>query len=786
MKQQPEQGKDTLLSMTQPQSANGDEITNGNSSIIEFLNQEQKCLIPTENDLTSEVDVDSLFEEINRLSDESDERSVDEILREAELLLSKQQQIESDLNRSERDEDDRDEKDVDEARESNGLSESVISYNTWHFNEPLETISEKTTPRTTKSQSSDSRDEQTLQTIDDLESDGHRDQVRTSHRTKIATPTKNANQKRKSEPQQPIAALHAHIAVDESTTLELEIPDKKSPESTAIIVNELENNDRVNGNGVSRDNDLPKTCYKIEANEYEDENGAMSLPILSKPRSSRLSSVATLVSPTTPIISAISASSSFSWTRERALEQQIDSLQETLKDTEERLHSLRLQYDNVSHMHRSMRDRNHQMQEEMDRLKIDAQHLRDCANILRNELQAARKDRVDALEVQTMLQRELDTAREEKRRATEEVGSNERQILDLQRQCKEMERILARKNPDAMHMLLGPGAKKAEDQAQMATARRHLEQRIAQLENDAKEQDRKAQLILANVQSRFSSVQSKYETHISDLETQVLSLQQINQILHEKIEAQAQLKSPNNNYMIDQQSCGTQTLPFADKMSCITASVCTQTEPKSPTVSPAPKAPTRKPVKSVTSTKEETHLLATVRGMRVDLVIKEKALQRLTRELDDCKKTIKKLQKENESNRGDKATKKPYDPAQFTEKSNPSNAQLQEKIKLLEMDYKSLHDKRLQDLKILQSAHERELSANKETVRLLEQRLAERDEAFAIIQKHNKIPIDYFALKAKVSSLERRHTEREQRLHILVDALSKGRLTGSFDQREGS
>lgn len=69
----------------------------------------------------------------------------------------------------------------------------------------------------------------------------------------------------------------------------------------------------------------------------------------------------------------------------------------------------------------------------------------------------------------------------------------------------------------------GAGSKKSnEDQAQIAAARRQLEQRIAQLESDAKEQDRKAQLILSNVQSRFSSVQSKYETHISDLETQVL------------------------------------------------------------------------------------------------------------------------------------------------------------------------------------------------------------------------------------------------------------------------
>lgn len=176
--------------------------------------------------------------------------------------------------------------------------------------------------------------------------------------------------------------------------------------------------------------------------------------------------------------------------------------------------------------------------------------------------------------------------------------------------------------------------------------------------------------------------------------------------------------------MIDQQTCGTQTMSLLNKTSCTTTS--TQTEPKSPTLlSPASKAtPSKKPSKQSVSTKEETHLLATIRGMRVDLAIKEKAMQRLTRELDECKKTIKKLQKENESrekmellhfqylnifqtifsfsfcidNRSDKNLKKPYDPAQFTEKLNPSNVQLQEKIKLLEMDYKSLHAKRLQDV----------------------------------------------------------------------------------------
>lgn len=356
-----------------------------------------------------------------------------------------------------------------------------------------------------------------------------KDRLRTSC-TKITTITKNTKQKCKSEPQDTFTT-QTNIAVVEST-FEVEILDKKSPEPTNIV-NEHNNIDIE-----------LKTCYKNASDECQDEkNGAISLPILSKSRSSRSTSIATLVSPTTPIITAMSTSSTFSWSRERALEQQIETLQETLKDTEERLHSLRLQYDNVSYSNRTMRDKNHQMQDEMERLKIDAQHLHECANMLRTELQAARKDRADAIEVQAMLQRELETARDDKRRAHEEVESNGRQIMDLKRQCKEMERIMARKNPDAMQMLLGKrhnlvftrflstfvhsyfkgvGAKKADDKAQLAAGRRQLEQRIAQLENDAKEQDRKAQLILGNVQSRFSSVQSKYETHISDLETQVL------------------------------------------------------------------------------------------------------------------------------------------------------------------------------------------------------------------------------------------------------------------------
>lgn len=55
----------------------------------------------------------------------------------------------------------------------------------------------------------------------------------------------------------------------------------------------------------------------------------------------------------------------------------------------------------------------------------------------------------------------------------------------------------------------------------------------------------------------------------------------------------------------------------------------------------------------------------------------------------------------------------------------------------------------LLQLKTLQSAHERELASCNETVRILQQRLNEREEAFAT-QKRRKVPGDYYALKAKV------------------------------------
>lgn len=300
-----------------------------------------------------------------------------------------------------------------------------------------------------------------------------------------------------------------------------------------------------------------------------------------------------------------------------------------------------------------------------------------------------------------------------------------------------------------------------QQESSSSQTRRLLEQRIAQLEADAKEQDAKAQGILANVQARFNSVQAKYETHIADLEMQVLSLQEINSKLNEKIIRQMEELSSITSHAatsltaasaaaqahVATSSCFTQTEELPERecspagsshsSGTKTRSISVQTDskltgtgraggggqqqPKRAASASAAAASSSKQLPNSLSdsqiqSREDAHLLATIRGMRVDLAIKEKAVQRLTREVEDCKRTIRKLQKERDSylkpEGGKPAVKsgKAYDPAQFADGgdggSGGGGSALKDanlKIRLLEADYKTLHDKRLQDVSIVSS-----------------------------------------------------------------------------------
>lgn len=229
-----------------------------------------------------------------------------------------------------------------------------------------------------------------------------------------------------STPLKDIKHLHSSAAVEE-----------------LIMPNPLKYN--INSKIVVTQEDLQATSNKsLSLNNNE--------PIAIKPTfcdKSTNSSPKRMVSALTSPIEHISV------TREHALQYEIGQLQETLKDTEERLKSLRIQHDSLTHIHRDVRENQCQLQEESELLKLDVQHLNECANILRTELQSARKDRNEALELQKTLASELEDSRIGKKKSQERTEIDSKIIQDLQRQCKEMERILVRKHPDSVSALIG-------------------------------------------------------------------------------------------------------------------------------------------------------------------------------------------------------------------------------------------------------------------------------------------------------------------------------------------
>ncbi|EDW82390.2 uncharacterized protein Dwil_GK25152 [Drosophila willistoni] len=889
---------------------NMDDYTcSSSSSILEFLAKEQDC-----NGVTGiagiggggEVDPESIFREVSRLSDSSDMRSVDELLLEAERLIQKQLRLGRIGATGGGDDSDDVNQDVATARrqgQSTPLSPSPLSspHSTIRLNKRftrrIEMDQKKTTTATTtpspsvfvKSISSSAGT--SITTIVSPQKDGAAANQNNNFSTFVDNLPSESIISEESTPKD------MHNRTETLTQLQLHTDNTDDDEDTMEDLTEAENDVEA----IIRRNSTSAAIAGAQ-------RGQQHFPIKPiKPMASYCekavgSSPKHLVSTLSSPIESMMSCSAANVSREHALKHEIEQLQEQLKDTEERLASIRLQSDSLSQTQRSLREHNSRLQEESEMLKLDVQHLNECAGVLRSELQAARRDRAEALQMQNSLRAELDEVQQERKRAADGKEKDAKVIQDLQRQCREMERILMRKHPDSVSALIvaskSPGICSLNDQENL-NSRKLLEQRIAQLESDAKEQDSKAQQILANVQARFNSVQAKYETHIADLETQVLSLQEINTKLNEQIESQVRTLDrymqhradrfynnctqteetttaategdalhtagslavtgyQPNSTAINTTTTETQTTPGSRRDHATNTIGCTTTHvhghgqahsASSSTSSTANSTPntsrpnskqsgqhrrppaivvggsiaSKLPISQSESTlsllttgsgngggasgsaKDDTaHLLSSVRSMRVDLAIKNKAMQRLTRELDDCKKTIKKLQRErgpgNGAGGGSKLPQSSgsslinssglsqrrggYDHHYYHHDHIPATTEnqalkeAQNKYRLLEADYKTLHDKRLQDLKTLQSAHERELASCNDAVRILQQRLNERDEA---TQKRRKVPVDYYALKAKVSLLERRHSEREERLHILVDALSKGRLNGALE-----
>uniref|UniRef100_A0A182NVG8 Centrosomal protein of 162 kDa n=1 Tax=Anopheles dirus TaxID=7168 RepID=A0A182NVG8_9DIPT len=484
---------------------------------------------------------------------------------------------------------------------------------------------------------------------------------------------------------------------------------------------------------------------------------------------------------TQPSPTADEAFAADSWRKERLLGAKIVEMQDRLKDTEERYKSAKMQLDTLSVAYRTMHESHSALQQDNDKLQFDVRSITKCADFLRAQLHGAQCDRDAANELQKLLQSELEVSRAEKRKVQDSTEKDRRTIQDLQRQCREMERILMRKTPDTVSTLIAVGCKTKEEQdgPSPSSNRQELVQRIAQLKADATARG------LDDVQARFNAVQAKYETHIADLEMQVLSLQEINTKLSEKIIRQTEELgsvvpvpvAPPTATCYTQTDLEGEAFRVQPPANAPVRSISVQTDETGPS-EPVATGTTRQPPPTKKRTaqttgastataapvapgKEDAHLLATIRGMRAELASKEKSVQRLTRELDECKKTIRKLQKKKEMpavgqvagamavpGKGDTGRS----PAKLRNRDDPEHmgAMLREaesKVKVLEHDYTALQEKQLQDLKTLEACHVQERETFRESIRCLQQRLAESEEK--LLQRSN-LGNDYYRLKTKV------------------------------------
>uniref|UniRef100_A0A182Q2R5 Centrosomal protein of 162 kDa n=1 Tax=Anopheles farauti TaxID=69004 RepID=A0A182Q2R5_9DIPT len=425
-----------------------------------------------------------------------------------------------------------------------------------------------------------------------------------------------------------------------------------------------------------------------------------------------------------------------SWAKDRHLRTRILEIQDRLKDTEERYKSAKMLLDGRSAAYRNMHELYSAIQQENDKLQFDIRNITKGADLIKSQLQDAQSDRDAAIELQKIFQLELEASRTEKRRLQDGAEKDRRMIQDLQRQCREMERILTRKYPDNVSKLIVGFKTKDEQGSTPSSNRQQLVQQIEQLQADAKKQDATAQGILEGMHAQFNSVQTKYETHIADLEMQVLSLQEINAKLSEKIARQAKAldslvpvapPSTDSSYTQIDSDCGLNP-PAAVPMrsSAIQTDEIGSSEPAAATRAvPATKKPA-----AVAPGKEDAHLLATIRGMRIELANKEKTVHRLTRELEECKKTIRKLQKKLELPAGGPAV--PAVPAK-----NDNGRKLRNRDDRDDAETK---------LRNLQAIQEQERESFQKSIRCLQQQLAECEQK--LLQRSNLRNV-YYGLKAK-------------------------------------
>lgn len=385
---------------------------------------------------------------------------------------------------------------------------------------------------------------------------------------------------------------------------------------------------------------------------------------------------------------------------------ELDKALEEIKDTKEINTALQLQLDSVNNSYQLLKISYDELQNTNKCLERRFSELDVSSSKCKSDLFTIRQQRDKLQENEASLTKLLEIEKLQVKSLKLQTEKDARCIMDLNRQIKEMERIIARKHPDSVSALIVAARNDASETN--LTAKRFLEDRIKLLEIEAQKRDSQNSKVFVDVQEKFNQMKLKYESHIEDLELHVNDLK--NQLKHRA----------DTFDVYTQTMCEDLDFPAKD-----TISTAVQTDASlQQTRNVIQKVGCVKRLEKVVDNKEETHLIATIRGLQTDLSNKEKAINKLQRDIEDLRKTNRRLQKEREGSLRNLSERKEFRsyPDRLAQqlRSDSSNIDIndktledelrtirseRDKMKMqlcrMEEDYQNLKAKRIQDVSIL-------------------------------------------------------------------------------------
>ncbi|CAK1587083.1 unnamed protein product [Parnassius mnemosyne] len=387
-----------------------------------------------------------------------------------------------------------------------------------------------------------------------------------------------------------------------------------------------------------------------------------------------------------------------------------ENLIEELKDTNERVKALELLNVQLTDDNKLLRKKLDQVDDEKHIVDLKLAECEKFISKLSREYENRNSEVKTLKENENRVKAELNKERNERRNLITQHEKDVIIIQDLQRQVKEMEIILKRKHPDSVSALIVASKSSAVED----NKKKLLEERISRLEQELKDKENHFQSILITLQEKFSDMKQKYESHIIDVERQLMEDRKVHTNLKNKAN-KTNLKDAAVQTLTEfRHTVGTQTFLKPDRASSAVSRM------------------SQNSALFLNKLKEDSYLIATIKGLQAELTSKQRIISKINRETEELRKNLRNLQKEKEVLLNIHPQKKtPCKPtksvenifskvtteleAELSEVIKQKETLVQEKASLLDSlkrtneDYILLKKKRIQDLHTLQLAHEKEL-----------------------------------------------------------------------------